>query len=30
MLATYLSNTTVEPPGFISPYGVASSCTDPN
>jgi hypothetical protein len=30
MLASYLSNTTVEPPGFISPYGVASSCTDPN
>jgi hypothetical protein len=30
MLSSYLSNTTVQPPGFISPYGVASSCTDPN
>ncbi|HEX2789234.1 MAG TPA: Ig-like domain-containing protein [Steroidobacteraceae bacterium] len=30
MLATDLTTTTVEPPGFISPYGVATSCANPN
>src|ERR1700722_6501238 len=30
MLAAYLSATTTEPPGFVSPYGVANTCTNPN
>jgi hypothetical protein len=30
MLAAYITSTTNQPPGFISPYGDASSCTDPN
>ena len=30
MLATYLTTTTSSPPGFTSPYGTATSCTNPN
>jgi hypothetical protein len=30
MLATYLTNQTVDPPGLVSPYGVAGVCTNPN
>jgi hypothetical protein len=30
MLASYLQATTADPPGFVSPYGVANSCTNPN
>jgi hypothetical protein len=30
MLAAYLTAITTEPPGFVSPYGVASTCTDPH
>jgi hypothetical protein len=30
MLATYLTNTTASPPGYVSPYGVAALCTNPN
>jgi Invasin, domain 3 len=30
MLATYLTNQQVNPPGLVSPYGVAGVCTDPN
>ncbi|MGH8142378.1 MAG: beta strand repeat-containing protein [Steroidobacteraceae bacterium] len=30
MLASYLTNLTVTPPGVVSPYGIAASCADPN
>jgi hypothetical protein len=30
MLAIYLTTTTSTPPGYISPYGVANVCTNPN
>jgi hypothetical protein len=30
MLSTYLTTTTTEPPGFVSPYGVANTCTNPH
>jgi Bacterial Ig-like domain (group 1) len=30
MLATYLTSTTTEPPGFVSPYGVANTCSNPH
>ncbi len=30
ILADYLTSITTSPPGLISPYGVAASCTDPN
>jgi hypothetical protein len=30
MLATYLTATTSTPPGYVSPYGVASTCSNPN
>lgn len=30
MLAAYLTNSQVTPPGFISPYGTAGVCTNPN
>jgi hypothetical protein len=30
MLAADISDTNQEPPGFVSPYGVAATCTDPN
>lgn len=30
MLADYLTSQTVFPPGYTSPYGVATTCTDPN
>ncbi len=30
ILATYLTTTTSSPPGFVSPYGSASSCANPN
>jgi hypothetical protein len=26
----YLTTTSANPPGFVSPYGVAATCTDPN
>ena len=30
MLATYVTSTTSDPPGKRSPYGIATSCTNPN
>lgn len=30
MLASYLTAITTEPPGFVSPYGVANTCTNPH
>jgi hypothetical protein len=30
ILSTYVTTTTSSPPGYISPYGVAQSCADPN
>jgi hypothetical protein len=30
MMAQYVNSTTQTPPGFTSPYGVASSCLNPN
>jgi hypothetical protein len=30
ILASYLTNTNSTPPGFVSPYGKATSCTDEN
>ena len=30
MLAIYLTTTTASPPGFISPYGTANNCANPN
>lgn len=30
MLADYINSTSSSPPGYRSPYGVATSCTDPN
>ncbi len=30
ILATYLTTTTSQPPGFVSPYGTATVCTNPN
>jgi hypothetical protein len=29
ILASYLSNTNATPPGYVSPYGTATSCTNP-
>jgi hypothetical protein len=30
MLAADITNTTVDPPGIVSPYGIATSCANPN
>jgi hypothetical protein len=30
MLATDVTDVTVEPPGIVSPYGIAASCANPN
>ena len=30
MLASYLTNSTVSPPGLDSPYGTANNCANPN
>ena len=30
MLASYLSNTTASPPGYPSPFGLATVCTNPH
>ncbi len=30
MLADYINSTTSSPPGYRSPYGIATSCTNPN
>jgi len=30
ILADYLTSDAISPPGYVSPYGVATSCTDPN
>ena len=30
ILATYVTTTTSSPPGVVSPYGTATSCTNPN
>jgi hypothetical protein len=30
MLASYLTNLTVDPPGIVSPYGISPSCANPN
>lgn len=30
MLASYVTNLTVDPPGVVSPYGISPSCANPN
>lgn len=30
ILSTYVTTTTTTPPGYISPYGIATSCANPN
>ncbi|MGH8141645.1 MAG: Ig-like domain-containing protein [Steroidobacteraceae bacterium] len=30
MLATYVTTITSSPPGYVSPYGIATSCSNPN
>jgi hypothetical protein len=30
ILSTYVTTTTTTPPGYVSPYGIAASCANPN